>query len=286
MGTEYDAENIFAKILDKKETCFKVFESRSSLAFLDAFPMAEGHTVVVPKLKGHVDLLSMPPARASEFLGDVQRVARAVKEATGASGINIWHNSGADAGQTVMHPHVHIVPRKEGDGLHKYPESAKAAITEDAAGPLQTKMEAALNPPKPLKKAKFGKISSMNPESSSLNLKLKVVGEIKEVETKVGKFYEVLCGDPSGTVMLSLREQQKDLAKEGSVIAIRNGAAKMVTGHVRLAVDKWGKIEPCDEEMDGEVDMAEKKNVSETEYELVTNPAGNGKGKGKGKGKK
>merc|ERR1712032_1104483 len=114
---EYDSDNIFAKILDGKEPCFKVFESRASLAFLDAFPVAEGHTVVMPRIKGHTDLMSMPPAKAAAFLSDVQRVARAVKAATGAAGVNIWHNSGSDAGQTVFHPHVHIVPRNAGDGL-------------------------------------------------------------------------------------------------------------------------------------------------------------------------
>lgn len=266
---EYDSDNIFAKILDKKEPCFKVFESRSSLAFLDAFPMVEGHTLVVPKIKGHIDLVSMPPAKAAEFLADVQRVARAVQAATGATGINIWQNNGADAGQTVFHPHVHIIPRHKEDGLVKYPARPKSAITADAAGPLQGKIEEALNPPKPLKKPKFGKVSNTKPDSTGLNLKLKVVGEPEVVESKAGKFWEVLCGDATGSVVVSLREHQKDLASKGAVIALRNAAAKMVGNHVRLAVDKWGKIEASEEEMEGEVEMEEGKNISATEYELV-----------------
>lgn len=267
--SEYDSENIFAKILDKKEPCFKVFESRTSLAFLDAFPMVEGHTVVIPKLKGHTDLVSMPPAKSAAFLADVQRVARAVKAATGASGINLWQNNGADAGQTVFHPHVHIVPRKEGDNLFTAPAGAKEKLPAEAATPLVGQIEAALNPPKPLKKAKFGKVSNIAPDSSGLNLKLKVVGTPEVVETKAGKFWEVLCGDTSGSVVVSLREHQKDLATKDAVIALRNAGTKMVSNHVRLAVDKWGKIEACAEPMEGDVDMSEKKNVSGTEYELV-----------------
>jgi len=267
--SEYDSDNIFAKIIDQKEPCFKVFESRTSLAFLDAFPVAEGHTVVVPKIKGHVDLVSMPPAKSVALLSDVQRVARAVKAATGATGVNIWQNSGADAGQTVFHPHVHIVPRKAGDGLQLGFPRAESKISSEAAGVVQGKIEAALNPPKPLKKAKFGKVSNIKPDSSGLNLKLKVVGEPEVVETRVGKFWEVLCGDPSGTIVVSLREHQKSIATKGAVLALRNAAAKMVNNHVRLAVDKWGKIEISDEGLDDAVEMANEKNVSATEYELV-----------------
>lgn len=269
MGSEYDSENIFAKILDKKEPCFKVFDSRSTLAFLDKFPVTEGHTVVIPKLKGHQTMLSMPPARAAEFLSDVQKVAKAVKEATGATGVNLWQNNGADAGQTVMHPHFHIVPRKAGDNLFTYPASAKEALTADAVAPLLSKIEEELNPKKPLKPAKFAKVARIRPDSTGLNLMLKVVGEPTVVETKAGKFWEVLCGDSSGTVVVSLREDQKDVAKKDSIIALRNAATKMVNGHVRMAVDKWGKVSATSEALEGEVDMADKLNKSSTEYELV-----------------
>lgn len=270
MGSEYDADNIFAKILDRKVPCFKVFESRSTLAFLDAFPMVEGHTIVIPKSKGSVDLLSMPAGKAADFLADVQRVARAVKQATGATAVNIWQNNGADAGQTVMHPHFHIVPRKEGDGLHTYPASAKSKLSDEAAKPVVGAVTAALNPPKKLRKPKYGKVSSITPDSSGLNLKVKVVGDCDKVESKAGTFFEVLCGDSSGCVVLSLRENQKDLAKKDAVLEVRNAAAKMVKGHVRLAVDKWGKISNSDEGMEEAVEMSSGKNVSATEYELVT----------------
>lgn len=265
---EYDSENIFAKILDKKEPCFKVFESRMSLAFLDAFPMADGHVVMVPKIKGHTDFLSIPPAKSAAFFADVQRVARAVKTATGATGVNIWQSNGADAGQTVFHPHVHILPRTAGDGKFQLP-AGKDKISEDAASPIQNNIEAALNPPKPLRRAKFGKLSNVQPDSTGLNLKLKVLGDVELVETKAGKFWEVRCGDPSGSVVVSLREHQKDVAKKDAVIQLRNAATRMVSNHVRLAVDKWGKIEASDEDLDGEVDLSKEKDISATEYELV-----------------
>mmetsp|Transcript_108010 Transcript_108010/g.315815 ORF Transcript_108010/g.315815 Transcript_108010/m.315815 type:complete len:272 (-) Transcript_108010:178-993(-) len=269
MSTEYDPENIFAKIIDGKVPCFKVFESKASLAFLDAFPMVEGHTLLVPKLKGYKEFIDMPPAKASEFLRDLQKVASAIKEATGATGVNIWQNGGEDAGQAVFHPHFHIVPRTKDDGLHKYPPSAKEMMSAEKADPMVEKIVKALDPPKPLKKATFGKVSSINPDSKGLNLNMKVLEEPKEVESKGGKFFEALCGDASGTVVLSLRENQKADIGDGSVVIVRNAAVKMVQGHIRLAVDKWGKVEKSEEPIEEDVDKEASKNISSTEYELV-----------------
>lgn len=267
--SEYDPENIFAKIIDGKVPCFKVFESKASLAFLDAFPMVEGHTLIIPKLKGYKEFIDMPPAKASEFLRDLQKVASAVKKATGATAINIWQNNGVDAGQTVDHPHFHIVPRTKDDGLHKYPASAKDMISAEKADPMVKKLVEVLNPPKPLMKATFGKVSSINPDSKGMNLKMKVLEAPTEVESKGGKFFEVRCGDASGTVILSLRDTQKADIGVDSVVIVRNAGVKMVAGHIRVAVDKWGKVEKSDEEVEGEVNKEESKNVSNTEYELV-----------------
>eukprot|EP00747_Dinoflagellata_sp_TGD_P027395 gnl/TRDRNA2_/TRDRNA2_132584_c0_seq2.p1 gnl/TRDRNA2_/TRDRNA2_132584_c0~~gnl/TRDRNA2_/TRDRNA2_132584_c0_seq2.p1 ORF type:complete len:273 (+),score=90.06 gnl/TRDRNA2_/TRDRNA2_132584_c0_seq2:65-883(+) len=270
-GAEYDAENVFAKMIDGKASCFKVFESKATLAFLDAFPMVEGHTLVIPKAKGSKAFTDMPPAKASEFLRDLQHVAKAVKEATGADGVNIWNNNGEAAGQAVFHPHFHIVPRKTGDGLMKYPESAKEMITKEKAEPILEKMNLALNPPKPLKKAKFMKVSSIRPDTKGANFKVQILEEPKAVEAKKGtlEFFEALAGDESGSMVLSLRSDQKDLVKNGKTIEVRNGAAKMVAGYIRVTVDKWGKIADSDEPVEG--NKAADKNISATEYELIKN---------------
>jgi len=266
----YDPENIFAKIIEGKVPCFKVFESKASLAYLDAFPMVEGHTLLIPKAKGSTSLLDMPPAKASEFMRDLQKVAKAVQKATGATGINIWQNNGADAGQTVFHPHFHIVPRTKDDKLMTYPASAKAMISKDVADPMVAKIVEALNPPKPLKKPNFGgKLSKLNPTSKGMNFKVKLLAAPKEVEASKGsKFFEVLAGDESGSVILSLRDDQAKGMAEGKSYIIQNSAVKMVKGHIRLTADKWGKIESTDEEVEG-AGVGTGKNVSETEYELV-----------------
>lgn len=266
---EYDMDNIFAKILDGKVPCFKVFESKASLAFLDAFPMVEGHTLLIPKVKGYKALTDMPPAKAADFLRDLSKVAAAVKEATGASGVNIWQNNGEDAGQVVFHPHFHIVPRFKDDAFHTYPPSAKSMISPEAAKPVVDKISAALNPPTPLRKAQFIKVSSVDPDSRGLNIRVQILEEPKETEPVKGStFFEVLCGDDSGSVVLSLKEGQKELCPVGKTVDIRNASVKMVKNHIMVVVDKWGKIDTSDEEVVG--DRTQAKNVSVMEYELVT----------------
>lgn len=270
----YDPENIYAKLLDRKSECHKIYESRSCIAFLNDAPIAEGHTLVIPFMKGHTDFLTMPPYKASELMCEVHKVARAVKEATGAEGINIWSDNGEAAGQKVPHPHFHIVPRKTDDKVCTYPKSATDMLTKDAATPLVEKLDAVLNPKKPLKKAKFAKISDIKPEATGLNLMVKVLEDPEQVEGKGAKFWEALCGDASGTVVLSLHENQKDLVKKDKVVICRNGSIMMIDAHVRLTVNKWGKIEASEEELEGEVDKSNEKNVSATEYELVSTGKG------------
>jgi len=268
--TEYDADNIFAKFVDGKIPCFKVFESKTAIAFLDAFPKAEGHTLLIPKYKGATSFLEMPPAKASEFLRDLQKVGKAVKAATGASGINIWENDGKDAGQMVFHPHFHIVPRFADDGKECYPPSAKEMLTKEAATPVVDKIAAALNPPKPLKTAKFNQIAKIKPDSTGLNLKVQCVEEVKAV----GSFYEAVVGDASGSVVVSLREEQKDALKAGKSYEIRNCSVKMqaegkdktAEAHIRIIVTKWGKIAECDEAVEADKTA---KNISDQPFEQV-----------------
>merc|ERR1712113_1176157 len=130
-------------------------------------------------------------------------------------------------------------------------------------------MGAALDPPKPLRKPRFGQVTKLNPESKGLNLKLKLLEDPKEVEANKGKFYEALAGDTTGTVIVSIHENQKAGLSNGKTITVQNGGVRMIKGHIRVIVDKWGKIEATSEELEGDVDQSKEKNKSATEYELV-----------------
>merc|ERR1712113_586591 len=91
----------------------------------------------------------------------------------------------------------------------------------------------------------------------------------KEVESTKGKFFEALAGDSTGTVIVSIHENQNKGLSKGTTFTIQNGSVRMIKSHIRVLVDKWGKLEATSDELEGEVDQSTENNKSATEYELV-----------------
>ncbi|MGE4335727.1 MAG: HIT family protein [Pigmentiphaga sp.] len=112
----YDPNNIFARILRGEAPCHEVFQDGNTLAFLDAFPQAPGHTLVIPKTPTR-SILDIDRATLCATMWVVKRVAGAVLKATGCDGIHIVQNNGGVGGQSVPHFHVHVLPRKPGQPL-------------------------------------------------------------------------------------------------------------------------------------------------------------------------
>lgn len=110
------SDTIFDKILAGEIPCHRVYEDERVLAFLDIGPLAQGHTLVIPKERAAtLDRLSDESAAA---IGRVlPRLARAVMAATGAEAYNVLQNNGVEAHQAVMHVHFHIIPRMGDRGL-------------------------------------------------------------------------------------------------------------------------------------------------------------------------
>jgi len=109
------AECIFCKIAKKEIPVEIVAETKNFLAFPDKNPRVRGHTLVIPK-KHFLNMMDMPSLYGNELLDIVKGVAdKRLKE--GASGFNIGMNNFPDTGQVVMHAHLHIMPRKKGDGF-------------------------------------------------------------------------------------------------------------------------------------------------------------------------
>ena len=121
-GIPYDEDNVFKKIIAGTIPSYKIFETEHALAFLDAFPMAKGHSLLIPKATGYASVIDMPPDVAAEVLKEPE-ARKAVKDATGCDGVNIVQNNGAAAGQVVFHVHFHVLPRWDGDGLVKLGKS-------------------------------------------------------------------------------------------------------------------------------------------------------------------
>lgn len=97
-----------------------VAENDFAVAFLNRAPIVPGHVLIVPKraVKTFDDLL--PEERAAIFNLCAQ-LKPAMQKAFGATGFNFAWNEGEEAGQTVPHFHLHMLPRKEGDtGITEY----------------------------------------------------------------------------------------------------------------------------------------------------------------------
>jgi len=129
--------------------------------------------------------------------------------------------------------------------------------------PTFTDIISACVPPIPLKKPKFSKVDALDPRSRGVTINAKVV---KAAESVGADLTEVVVGDETGTVTLSLRGVSAGVCEVGKTVRIQNAHVVMVKGYIRLAVDKWAALKPTDEEV-GEVST--KKDVSAVEYELA-----------------
>ena len=105
----YDNENIFAKIIRDEMPCHKVYETDSIIVFMDIMPMSDGHVLVVPKSHAE-NIFDLSEECLEEVIKIVKKVSHAIKNALQPSGLIIKQFNGADAGQTVFHYHMHIIP--------------------------------------------------------------------------------------------------------------------------------------------------------------------------------
>ena len=105
----YDANNVFAQILEGKMPAHKVFENNHTLAFLDIMPVSLGHTLIVPKAEAE-NIFELENESGSEVFITTKRVAHAIQTSLSPTGLIITQLNGTDAGQTVFHYHMHIIP--------------------------------------------------------------------------------------------------------------------------------------------------------------------------------
>lgn len=104
---------IFCKIIAGTIPCHKIYEDDRALAFLDIGPVSEGHTLVIPKTHaGNLDDGSKEDAM--HLAGVIHDIAPKIMQGVGATAYNLGMNHGVDAGQDVLHTHLHIMPRKPG----------------------------------------------------------------------------------------------------------------------------------------------------------------------------
>ncbi len=126
--SRYDDNNIFAKMLNGDIPYHKVYEDDKTLAFMDIMPQAKGHVLVIPKQKA-VDLADLQPEYAAAVLATSQKVMAAQRQVFEREGVIQMQLNGSQAGQTVFHYHVHLIP----SSIH---ELGRHAVTQADQGEL------------------------------------------------------------------------------------------------------------------------------------------------------
>jgi histidine triad (HIT) family protein len=106
---------LFCKIISGKVPSNKVYEDDAVFAFLDIYPASEGHTLVAPK-KHFSKFTDMSAEDVALLFEAARKITAAVEKAFSAEGSNIGINNGEVAGQEIPHVHVHVIPRRKGDG--------------------------------------------------------------------------------------------------------------------------------------------------------------------------
>lgn len=131
---------IFCKIISGEIKSKFLKETNHSVSFLDAFPLTEGHVLVIPK-KHHEKIQDMSNEENSDLFSLVHSMVVNVDRITGSTLIAI-HN-GKDAGQEIPHVHVHLVPRSKNDSagpIHSMFDSTKT-LSESETNELFDKLK-------------------------------------------------------------------------------------------------------------------------------------------------
>jgi histidine triad (HIT) family protein len=126
----YDDNNLFAKILRGEVPAVKVYEDDAVMAFMDIFPQARGHVLVVPKGVKARNFLELPEDKVAALTERVHKLTKAVVKALKPDGITVTQFNGEDAGQTIFHLHFHIIPRYAGVRLAGHGHGNQADIPE------------------------------------------------------------------------------------------------------------------------------------------------------------
>ncbi len=125
---------IFCAIVAGEAPAHRVAEDEHVLAFMDLFPVSEGHTLVIPRAHAE-NLFEIDEASVRAESALARRLALAIREELAPDGLAVYQANGAAAGQTVFHYHTHLIPRRAGDpmGFHGRARGDPEALAAMAA---------------------------------------------------------------------------------------------------------------------------------------------------------
>lgn len=122
---------VFCRIISGELPSMKVYEDAYTLVIMDIAGDVDGHMLAIPK-KHIMSIFDCDDITLHHVMDAVKVVASRLKEKCGYDGVNLLNASGEAAGQSVEHFHIHLIPRKDGDGIDAWPQfqGAKEEISE------------------------------------------------------------------------------------------------------------------------------------------------------------
>ena len=111
-----DPDCIFCKIIAGEIPSFKIYEDNETFSFMDINPANEGHALVIPKEHAR-DVYSVSDSAIAATVKTAKKIAAAVDRTLNPEGLNLLQCNGPAAAQSVMHFHMHVLPRRNGDDL-------------------------------------------------------------------------------------------------------------------------------------------------------------------------
>lgn len=133
---------IFCKIVAGELPCHKLYEDERTLSFLDIQPGTRGHALVIPKAHAR-DFFDLGAEDRDAVMAAARRIAEPLMKETAAEGLNLHQSNGPAAGQVIGHFHLHLLPRRKGDGLRS-PWQAQESEGSDLAE-MATRIRATLD---------------------------------------------------------------------------------------------------------------------------------------------
>jgi histidine triad (HIT) family protein len=121
---------IFCQIVNKEVPSKIIYENEYNIAFLDIFPIGEGHTIVIPK-KHYSNIEVIPEKDLIEIVKTVKYLSKLLHDKLNFDGYNILQNNFKAAGQVVQHFHFHIIPRNFNDSRFRLAIPREQASDDD-----------------------------------------------------------------------------------------------------------------------------------------------------------
>ena len=129
---------LFCKIIKGDIPSYKIYEDEYTYAFLDIAKDFVGHTLVLPK-KHVVNILDADSKTLLHVMETVKKISNHYVNDCGYDGVNILNNNNPAGDQSIMHLHVHIIPRKENDNLSIFPSNEMSMNLEEICNLLKIK---------------------------------------------------------------------------------------------------------------------------------------------------